>query len=296
VIEEAILTAIHERLVRALTLPDVRYRPFLVDGISLGWLDDERFARLAQFGPAMFEVGADRISFAQALGDPGSRSDALTDIALTLRAEGALPAWRGELYAVAREFGAPPAFLLERGAARWFGVRTWAAHVNGVVEAGGSVSMWFARRSPKKAVDPGMLDNLVGGGIAASARVDETVIKEAWEEAGIAADVARRAKPAGTVHLRRAVEDGLQRETVFVHDFVLSGDFVPVNQDGEAIEHRLVDLPEAARLIAQEHGQEAVTADASLVVLDYLLRHGAIAPDARGYVALESLRYLGTDR
>ena len=36
--------------------------------------------------------------------------------------------------------------------------------------------------------------------------------------------------------------DGLQRETVFVHDLVLPPDFVPANQDGEAVEHRLVDL------------------------------------------------------
>jgi hypothetical protein len=40
----------------------------------------------------------------------------------------------------------------------------------------------------------------------------------------------------------------------------------------EAVEHRLVSLLDAARLIANEEGPDGVTADASLVVLDFLLR------------------------
>ena len=67
--------------------------------------------------------------------------------------------------------------------------------------------------------------------------------------------------------------DGLQLETLFVHDLALPPDFVPRNQDGEVSGHRLVDLAEAARLIAQESGSDEVTVDASLVVLDYLT-HG----------------------
>jgi 8-oxo-dGTP pyrophosphatase MutT (NUDIX family) len=150
--------------------------------------------------------------------------------------------------------------------------------------------MWLARRSATKAVDPGMLDNLVGGGIAAGMRVDHTLIKEAWEEAGIPEALARRARPAGVVHVRRAMFDGLQRETVFVHDLDLPAGFAPANQDGEAVEHRLVGLAEAAHLIAQEHGADVVTLDASLVVLDYLLRRGVLAPDDAGFAALEALR------
>jgi 8-oxo-dGTP pyrophosphatase MutT (NUDIX family) len=295
-IEGALLAAIGTRFGIALAAPPTRYRPLLIDGARLGWLDDGRAERLASFGPAYFDVDTEGVTLARSLRDPATRTAALADVCRTLRAEGELPAWRDELYAIAAGFGAPPALLLERGAARWFGVRTWAAHVNGVVDDGGAVRMWLARRSPTKGVDPGLLDNLVGGGIAAGARVDATVIKEAWEEAGIAADLARQARPAGAVHVRRAVDDGLQRETVFVHDLALAPDYVPANQDGEAVEHRLVDLPEAARLIAQADGPDEVTVDAGLVVLDYLLRHGAIAPDAGEYLALEGLRHQAADR
>ena len=52
-----------------------------------------------------------------------------------LAAEGACSAWRNERYAVVREFGDDPAFELERCAARYFGIRTFAAHINGLVRA-----------------------------------------------------------------------------------------------------------------------------------------------------------------
>ncbi len=121
-----------------------------------------------------------------------------------------------------------------------------------------------------------MLDNLVGGGISAGQSVAETVVKEAFEEAGIDASLAARARPAGTVDICRAQPDGLQRETIFVHDLWLPADFTPVCIDGEAVLHRLVELPEAARLIGNADGRDVATADSSLVILDCLLRHGAI--------------------
>ena len=286
-IDASILAAIQARLLHALAVPAVHYRPLLVGGTSMGLVDDDRAARLAGFDCLRVTPGA--ITLDAALASCDARSAALAEIALALREEGALPAWRDELFAVAREFGAAPLLRIERGAARYFGVRTWAAHVNGVVEKEGGTRMWFARRSPMKGVDPGLLDNLVGGGIAAGFRVDHTVVKEAWEEAGIPAHIARAARAAGLLHSCKRTFDGLQRETIFVHDLALPSDFVPANQDGEAVEHRLVDLAEAARLITQASGAGEVTQDASLVVLDYLLRHGEFRPDQPRYEAVAAL-------
>lgn len=288
VIDTTILAAIEARFVRAFALPRVRYRPFVAAGVRLGLVDDDRAARLARFAP--FRVDDQRVTLDARLDTCEARSAALADVALALRAEGALPAWRDEVYDVAATFAAPPVFRIERGAARYLGVLTYAAHLNGIVEAGDETKMWLARRSATKAVDPGLLDNLVGGGIAAGMRVDDTLFKEAWEEAGIAESLARRARPAGVVHVRRAMFDGLQRETVFVHDVDLPAGFAPANQDGEAVEHRLVDLAEAARLIARAQGPDEVTLDASVVVLDYLIRRGEITPDDPGFAALEVLR------
>jgi 8-oxo-dGTP pyrophosphatase MutT (NUDIX family) len=135
-----------------------------------------------------------------------------------------------------------------------------------------------------------MLDNLVGGGMAAGQSVASTVIKEASEEAGIDARLASRAIATGTVHLCREQPDGFQRETIFVHDLWLPEDFLPACRDGEAVEHRLIPLEDTGALIAAEAGADVVTADASLVVLDCLLRRGAIAPDAPLRGKLEALR------
>jgi len=279
VTDPAILATIRARLERAQALPSIRYRPFVVADIAVGQIDDARAARLARFGSLLFDVREGDVTLARDLHSEPSRTAALASVAGTLRAEGALPAWRNELYAIAAEFGAPPLFHLERGAARYFGLRTFAAHVNGVVRDANGTRMWLARRSASKAVDPGLLDNLVGGGIAAGFSVRQTVIKEAWEEAGIDESLASRATSGGIVHVRRAMFDGLQRETVFVHDLVLSPEFVPANQDGEASEHRLVSLGEAARLVATGEGADEVTIDASAVVLDYLMRHPSTEGD-----------------
>ena len=48
-----------------------------------------------------------------------------------------------------------PVFELERAAARYFGVHTYAAHVNGLVRGERRRRMWLARRSATKAIDPG---------------------------------------------------------------------------------------------------------------------------------------------
>jgi 8-oxo-dGTP pyrophosphatase MutT (NUDIX family) len=212
-------------------------------------------------------------------------------VARALADDGLLTAWRDERYQVAREFGAEPWFELERAAARYFGVLTHAAHVNGLVRrSDGGIAMWIARRSDTKAIDPGMLDNLVGGGIAVGQSVASTVTKEAFEEAGIGASIAAQAIPAGTVHICREQTDGFQRETIFVHDLWLAEDFIPACRDGEAVEHRLVPLHDTAALIANSAGPDTVTADASLVILDCLLRHGVIAADAPLRRPLEALR------
>lgn len=286
---DRILPSIRRRLTSALAPPTTKFVPLVVDGAVVGRLAPARAARLARMAD-VFVVAAAGLGFCPALASPAARTGAVADVARTLAAEGELSAWRDELYPVAVDRHAPPSFLLERAAARYFGIRTWAAHVNGFVPNGDLPQLWFARRSLQKPIDPGQLDNLVAGGIAAGATVAATVAREAWEEAGIPAPLAATARSAGVVEICREHADGLQFETLYVHDLALASDFVPRPQDGEAVEHRCVSCAEAARLVAQDKGQDVVTVDASLVVVDFLLRHGALAPDAGDYSALARLR------
>ena len=183
-----------------------------------------------------------------------------------------------------------PHFELERSAARYFGIRTFAAHINGLVRTDDGIRMWLGRRSPHKAVDPGLLDNMVGGGIPAGASVEATMIKEAGEEAGIPAPLAATARATGTLRICRAHPKGLERETVYVHDLWLDPAFVPVGTDGEVVEFRLEELSDAARLACNRDGSDVVTADASLVIVDCLMRHGFIADGTADHAALDALR------
>lgn len=288
-IDDSTLAAIHTRLARELAPPAVPLVPLQIGGSVAGWLTTERVARIARFD-RIFDVSRDRVEFVPDLADGRSRSAAIAHVARVLAGEGVLSAWRDERYAVAPAEGGEPWFLLERAAARYFGVHTCAAHVNGLVASAAGTTMWLARRSPGKAIDPSLLDNLVGGGVAAGTDVARTVVKESWEEAGIAADLAAAALACGTVRIRRMQRDGLHWETIHAHDLWLPASFVPVNQDGEAVEHRRVPLAEAAMLIAHSDGPDVVTADASLVILDCLLRAGAIPATAHQLAALVALR------
>ena len=98
-------------------------------------------------------------------------------------------------------------------------------------------------------------------------------------------ELVARAQAGRSLYLLREVPEGVQAEQLFVYDLVLPHDFKPANQDGEVSEHRLVSLAEAQRLIAAG----ALTVDASLVTLDWLLRSGRLradAPEALGFAAL----------
>jgi 8-oxo-dGTP pyrophosphatase MutT (NUDIX family) len=290
VIDATLLDRLARRLAAALAPPTGEMWPLFVDGRVVGALDPPRAMALARF-PDVFAIGAGELRFATHLTDAASRTAAAAAVARALADDGRLSSWRDELYAVGSDPGGTPLFLLERAAARYFGIHTFAAHINGTTRRDGATAMWIARRSLHKAIDPGLLDNLVGGGIAAGASVADTVTKEAWEEAGLPAARARTARPAGTLEIRRAQPDGLHRETIFVHDLDLPDDTQPVNRDGEVAEFRLVTPGQAARLAANESGPDVVTTDASLVIVDWLMRHGHVPRGTVAWDALDRLRH-----
>jgi 8-oxo-dGTP pyrophosphatase MutT (NUDIX family) len=274
------------RLARVLAPPARTYEPWIVAGHVVGWIIPERVQRLLEWRE-VFRRGARGIELAPGLDAEADRTAALDPVAHTLSAEGALTTWRDERYAVAVTRDAPLLLALERAAARYFGIHTHAAHANGIVRTDRAWRMWLARRSPTKPIDPGLLDNLVGGGMPVAADALATLVKEALEEAGIPAEIARRARSAGTLEICRDQPEGLQRETIHVHDLELPEDFVPRNQDGEAVELRL----HAADAVLEILQAADITADASLVIVDFLLRHGHVDRADPSRAALDELRH-----
>ena len=222
-----------------------RFVPLMAGSRRIGWLRPELAARLGCFKD-IFTSSADRV----ALREP----EGLAPVIEQLAKEGFIPGWRDERYRI------EDLFDIERAAARPFGLTTQAVHLNGIVEG---ERMWLARRSRSKPIDPGLLDNLVGGGVTAGLSLEQALVKEAWEEAGIPAELARRATRGGTLHVVREVPEGVQSEQLHVFNLLLPEAFEPRNQDGEVQEFRLASF-------AEVRACEEMTHEAKLVALDYL--------------------------
>ena len=177
---------------------------------------------------------------------------------------------------------------MERAASRQFGFMAYAAHLNGFTRRGGLIHTWVGRRANDKAIDPGMLDNLVGGRIAAGYTVDETMRKEAWEEAGITPALLEALYCVGAVRVEYTVPEGLHREILFVHDLWLPQDFTPRNQDGEVSEIQMMRNEDVVERILDGE----FTLDAGAVMIDGLIRQGIPSPEDPQY--LDILRLLET--
>jgi 8-oxo-dGTP pyrophosphatase MutT (NUDIX family) len=233
---------------RAVSFSPEAYVPFTFRGARIGWLRPELAARLGAW-PGVFRSSADQVILLE--------EENLAPVVEQLAKEGFVPGWRNERYRIANLFD------IERAAARPFGLTTHAVHANGVVGA----RMWLARRSATKPIDPGMWDNLVGGGISAGFTLEQTLVKESWEEAGIPAALARTARRGARLSVLREVPEGVQSELIESYDLELPESFQPKNQDGEVSEFVLLPFEDAVR--------QELTYEAGLVARDCLSRRSA---------------------
>lgn len=191
-----------------------------------------------------------------------------------LHAEGLIAGWRDEPYPVLAWRSGELLAVFERAASRFWGTLTFGAHCNGYVadEAGRPQALWIARRSFTKPTDPGLLDNLIGGGVPHGQSPAEAVLREGWEEAGLRPAQMQALRAGSVLRLARDIPEGFQHEWLSVYDLALPAGVLPCNQDGEVAELRCMPIAEALALAAGEQ----MTVDAGLVTLDFALRHGLL--------------------
>jgi 8-oxo-dGTP pyrophosphatase MutT (NUDIX family) len=195
-----------------------------------------------------------------------------------LREQGLIRAWRDEPYPVFAPDGLQVLARIERASARFWGTLTLGAHANGYVAGadGRPAALWIAQRSFDKATDPGLFDNLIGGGVPAGQSPWLTLQREGWEEAGLDAAQLRQARPGRVWRLERDLPEGWQLELLHVFDLALPAGLMPQNQDGEVHAFTLMPVPDALALARSG----TMTVDASLATLDFALRHGLLGEDA----------------
>jgi 8-oxo-dGTP pyrophosphatase MutT (NUDIX family) len=255
------------------------YRPFAVDGRTLGRVSHGFARRLAAF-PEVFAVSDAAVALAPGLDDFESRSRAVAEVLGEMKAQGEIPLWRGEDYPVVERWGAAPALKIERAASALLGTRRFGVSVNGLVGSAGRLEMWVGKRAANKQTEPGKLDHLVAGGQPFGLGVRENLIKEAWEEAGIPTELAARAVAVGAVSFRCERPEGLLDEVAFCYDLELPENFTPQNTDGEVESFALWPIEE---VLARVRDTEDFGFDVALVVIDLAIRRGLIAPDDPDY-------------
>jgi 8-oxo-dGTP pyrophosphatase MutT (NUDIX family) len=270
--------------------------PWFIEGHRAGSVAFEHLQALSLWHPwLVLRDGA--LHLQAAAGAP--RNHVLEQINHALKAQGLVRGWRHETYAVTRldtDEGpglrppagvAPPLALIERAAARFWGSLTLGAHATGYVAdaAGRPTHLWLARRARSKATDPGLWDNLVGGGVPAGQTPWQALLREGWEEAGLDDAMTRRATSGRVIRLQREVAGGLQLENLYSHDLQLPPSWAPCNQDGEVAAFDCLPVSEALQLATSSQ----MTVDASLVTLDFALRHGLCA-EPPGWAAVLAAR------
>ncbi len=257
---------------------DVHARvPFFIAGTAVGSVARADLPALRAW-PQWLALRGDALSLTAADADA-----ALATINAVLHQQGRVRAWRDEFYAICDPVSGARLARTERAASRFWGTLTLGAHVNGYVPdaQGRPARLWIARRSATKATDPGLLDNLVGGGVPDGQTPLQTLIREGWEEAGLTPAQMAGARAGRVIRLHRDIPEGLQREDLHSYDLALAPGLVPRNQDGEVAAFECLPVARALALAATEQ----MTVDAALVTLDFALRHGQL--DATQAAALQ---------
>lgn len=256
-----------------------KFLPFEVGEVRAGWIRRDLAGRLRR-RPDVFEVGKERVCLNATLTSEPACTAALADVTRALASDGTIKGWRDETYAVRIRPQDEPLFHIERAAMRFFGLTSVATHLNGYVrgvEEMGSVPIfriWIARRSATKSIDPGMLDTLVGGGVASGQDPWNALLRECGEEAGIERALATQARSAGILQVCHEASEGLHSEMLYAHDLEMPVGFRPRSVDGEVSEFLCLAPAEVADRIA--NGE--FTVEAGLVTLDFLVRQQLIAP------------------
>jgi hypothetical protein len=259
-----------------------QFVPFVLDGAVLGQVHRASLKRLSEF-PDLVSVGTGSVTLPASASDFWSRSAILDRLADRLIAAGDIREKQNELYAVSASFNAAPVCALDRKLVPLFGIKAYGVHLNGFVRTAAGIELWIGKRARDKAVAPGKLDNLVAGGQPMGLSAIDNLVKECAEEADIPDALARSSVPVGAITYRMMMERGLRDDVLFVYDLALGEDFVPRNTDGEIESFERWPL---ARVAERVRDTDDFKFNVALVIIDFLIRHGAIAPDHPDYLAL----------
>ena len=274
--------ALVDRIRDVVPLDFSRVRPLRVDGDIVAWLPHATAETLRAFDE-VFAVTQEEVRLRGSLIGFEARSVAIDRVVRALHDMGIVENYRNERYAIATSFHADPKFAIDRGAVGRLGMRAYGVHLNGYVGRGDDMRLWVARRADDKPTWPGKLDHIAAGGQPIGIGLRDNLIKEAREEAGIPGSLASRARPAGLCSFLTENRYGIDIGILFSFDLELPADFVPESEDGEVSSFELWPM---ARVMDCLANSTDFVFDSALVVIDFLVRHGFVAPDDPDYLEI----------
>ncbi|KAG0199413.1 hypothetical protein BGX28_007330 [Mortierella sp. GBA30] len=274
-------------------LDQLSFLNFVVDNIPVGRIHSSlvpHFVVFNQQSRPVFHITESTIAFMPWLSDYDARSDAIAQMLNEWRKDldnfPCLSGWRDELYGVYTHITDPSltkggaALAIERSACGLFGVHAYGVHVNGYVRTGPKstdVQMWIARRSLTKPTYPGLLDNMVAGGMGFGHSPRYTVIKECMEEATLPVEVAENAVSVGTISYTKLSKKKTetQPETQIIYDLELAADVIPKPCDTEVEDFRLWTMDEVLEAIRRGEFKP----NCACAALHFMIQRGVLTPE-----------------
>lgn len=247
------------------------------DGTTIGLINDSIAAKFKNYD---FDFKQNKIIIKQKYDTIEKRSELFAKVASEWRllpefSELLDKGWRDELYIVYNPSQTPYLYL-ERAFSVSIGVVTYGVHVNGYVRMKDTIKLWIPRRSATKPTFPNMLDNTVGGGLGYPYGLEETLIKECFEEAGLDEPLVKsNSNSAGVISYLYLTEGRVQPEVEYIYDIEIPETIKPNPQDGEAVDYQLLSINE----VLTEIKDNKFKPNCALVIIDFLIRFGYITAE-----------------
>jgi 8-oxo-dGTP pyrophosphatase MutT (NUDIX family) len=252
---------------------------FRIGAERIGWLAPVLANALVGFPD--ITAGPNGVTLAE------SAAPEFPEIARALSARG-FYRWRDEAFDIRASLDGPVLGQIDRGAVPAFGVLAQGVHLNGLVRRPDGLHIWVAKRATDKATDPGKFDHIVAGGTPAGLTPDETLTKEAAEEAAIPETLICYATRQAQIAYAMEIQGGVRRDVLHCYDLYLPEDFTPVAVDGEVESFTLWPIEKALETVRQTSNFKF---NVNLALIDLFLRLGMIAgAEASGLRAALSRR------
>lgn len=185
-----------------------------------------------------------------------------------------------ELYPIV---GANYPVAIERFARSLFGIIARGAHLTVYTPTEAGLKIWVPRPSAHLFTYPNCLDTTVAGGVTAGEGPFECIVREAAEEASLSENLVRDAAHSCGVLSYISMRDyggddengSISPDLIYVYDLEVTPGVILKPGDDEVGEFYLWDVDEVRRGLARGEFK----ANSAVVMIDFLMRHGAITPD-----------------